>query len=124
VSGSPATTTNSNRKPNCSEPGKRIRLKFFIDNVGCAPIYRPYRLAVRFRQGARSKVVCLTADIRKWMSGHTYFEESIVVPRGLAKGEAKIDLVIVDDREQPKVWFAIQGKTADGWHPMTSMDAA
>jgi hypothetical protein len=107
-----------------SEPGKRIQLKFFIDNVGCAPIYRPYRLAVRFRQGARSKAVCLKADIRKWMPGHTYFGESIVVPRGLAKGEAKIDLVIVDDREQPKVSFAIQGKTADGWHPMTSMDVA
>jgi len=101
---------------------QRIRLQFFIDNVGCAPIYRPYRLAVRFRQGRASKVVRLKNDIRKWMPGHTWFEERITVPGGLRKGEVKIDLGIVDETDRPRVWFAVKGQTPDGWHPMTSMD--
>ena len=102
--------------------GKRIKMHFFIDNVGCAPIYRPYRLALRFRQEKVAKVVRLGADIRAWMPGHTWFEEKLTVPAGLKKGEVKIDLCIVDRRLQPKVWFAIDDKTADGWHPLTSMD--
>jgi len=73
--------------------GKRIKLTFFIDNVGCAPIYRNYALALRFRQGQKSKIVRLKTDIRTWMPGYAYFEEQLAVPRGLAKGEAKIDLV-------------------------------
>ena len=103
--------------------GEKIKLAFFIDNVGCAPIYRRYAPAIRFRQGDRSKVVRLKADIRTWMPGHTCFEERIAVPRGLAKGEAKVDLVIVGKDDKPRVWFAIQGPTTgDGWHPLTSMD--
>jgi len=32
-------------------------------------------------------------------------------------------LFIVDDKDKPRVWFAIKDeKTADGWHPLTSMD--
>jgi hypothetical protein len=106
-----------------SSCGKKIKLAFFIDNVGCAPIYRRYALAIRFRQGGRSKLVRLKADIRTWMPGHTCFEDQIVVPRGLAKGEAKVDLVIVDKDDKPRVWFAIKGPTtSDNWHPLTCMD--
>ncbi|MBE3123720.1 MAG: DUF4832 domain-containing protein [Planctomycetes bacterium] len=107
-----------------SKPGKQIRLQFFIDNVGCAPIYRPYQLALRFRQGGVQKVVRLKADIRTWLPGHTWFEEAIAVPRGLRKGEAKLDLAIVGDDGHPRVWLAIEEKNADGWHPMTSIDIA
>ncbi|MFB3892068.1 MAG: DUF4832 domain-containing protein [Phycisphaerae bacterium] len=104
-------------------PGGKIKLTFFIDNVGCAPIYRPYTLAIRFRQGEQSKVVRLKADIRTWMPGHRYFEEQLTVPRGLAKGEAKVDLAITDKNGKPRVWFAVKcPRTSDGWHELTSMD--
>jgi hypothetical protein len=101
--------------------GQKIAMQFFIDNVGCAPIYRPYKLALGFRQGKTRIFVPLKTDIRTWMPGHTWFEETLTVPKGLKKGEANIDLAIVD-RNRPKVWFAIADKTEDGWHPMTSMD--
>jgi hypothetical protein len=105
-----------------SRRGETILLQFFIDNVGCAPLYRPYRLALRFRQGGRSAVVPLRQDIRGWMPGHTWFEEKIAVPRALRRGEAKVDLAIIGDNGQPRVWFAIGGRTDDGWHPLTSVD--
>ena len=102
--------------------GDKTKVQFMIDNVGCAPIYRPYRLALRFRQRGQRVIVPLRADIRQWMPGHTWFEETISLPRRLAHGEAKIDLAIIDDKDQPRVWFAIDAKTEDGWHPLTSLD--
>ena len=102
--------------------GKKIELQFFVDNVGCAPIYRPYRLAVRFHQSGGAGIVMLKQDIRTWMPGHTWFAETVTVPKDLAKGEARFDLGIVDGRGAPKVWFAIDGRTDDGWHPLTSID--
>lgn len=105
-----------------SKRGEKIAWQFFIDNVGCAPIYRPYRLALRFRQRGRSVVVPLKQDIRHWMPGHTWFEEKIVLPHRLRRGEAKVDLAIVGDKGQPRVWFAMDAKTDDGWHPLASVD--
>ncbi len=49
--------------------GKKLHPEFFIDNVGCAPIYRPYTLAMRFRQGSTSRIVRFGQDIRTWMPG-------------------------------------------------------
>ena len=105
-----------------SRPGDDVLLQFFVDNVGCAPIYRPYRLAVRFRQGKRCHVVGLEQDIRTWLPGHTWFQEEIAMPKSLGRGEVKIDLGIVDETDAPKVWFAMKELDPDGWHPMTSMD--
>lgn len=103
-------------------PGQAMTVPWFIDNVGCAPLYRPYRLALRFRQGSKARVVCFKQDIRTWLPGHKWFEETILVPKGLKKGEVKIDVAIVGDKDQPKVWFALDDKTEDGWHPVASMD--
>ncbi len=110
------------RLPLQSAPGKKVNFQFFIDNVGCAPIYRQYALAVRFRQGKVSKIVRFKQDVRTWLPGHAWFEENILMPSGLKKGEAKLDLVIVDERNQPKVWLAMKGEKVDGWHAMTSID--
>jgi hypothetical protein len=106
-----------------SKPGAKMNLEWFIDNVGCAPIYRPYTLALRFRQeGSRPRIIHLKQDIRTWTPGHNWFQEKITIPTGLKKGEAKLDLAIVDDKDKPRVWFAIESRTEDGWHPLTSMD--
>ncbi len=110
------------RLPLQSAPGKKVNVQFFIDNVGCAPIYRQYALALRFRQGKLSKIVRFKQDIRTWLPGHTWFEENILMPAGFKKGEVKLDLAILDEANKPKVWLAIKGEKVDGWHAMTSMD--
>ena len=105
-----------------AKPGQRIRFEMFVDNVGVAPIYRPYRLAFRFLQGREAHIVLSKADIRQWMPDHTWFSEEIEFPPALQRGETKVDLGIVDEATKPKVKFAIQQVTEDGWHPLTSMD--
>lgn len=105
-----------------AKPDQKINLEWFIDNVGCAPIYRPYALALRFTQNGKGKIVRLKRDIRTWQPGHSWFQEQITVPAGLKKGEVTVDMVIVDEKDKPKVWFAMEARTDDGWHPLTQMD--
>ena len=62
------------------KPRQRFRVEVLIDNVGVAPIYRPYRFAYRFRQNGREEVVPSKKDIRKWMPDHTWFSERIAAP--------------------------------------------
>jgi hypothetical protein len=102
--------------------GETIQVDAFTDNVGCAPIYRPYKLALRFTQGKKSQVVRFKEDIRKWLPGHHWFREQIVFPRGFERGEVKLAVGIVDDTDTPRVRFAIDAPTDAGWHPLTSMD--
>jgi len=110
------------RLPLEATPGGRMEFQTFIENVGCAPIYRPYKLAYRFTQGRRSLVAHSKQDIRTWLPGNVWFAERITLPKGLKPGEATIDVGIVNDDDQPVVWFAIKGKLAAGWHPMTKID--
>ncbi len=94
----------------------------FVDNVGVAPIYRPYRLAFRFRQGNEAHIVLSSADLRSWMPDHTWFSDEIVFPPALQRGETKVDIGLVDAATlAPRVRFAIEEALPDGWHPMTSL---
>jgi hypothetical protein len=106
-----------------AKPGAELKVGVFVDNVGIAPIYRPYRLAFRFRQGQRSEVVLAAADIRAWQPELSWFEENIRFPEWPEAGEVKLEVGIVDATLAPKVQFAIRETAPDGWHPLTSLDA-
>jgi len=106
-----------------ARPGEKFSYNAWIDNLGCAPIYRPYRFAFRFRQGERSFVVHSEQDVRTWLPDHTWFQESITFPKGLMPGVVDVDVGIVcPDTDEPAVKFAIEELLDDNWHPMSSMD--
>ncbi len=106
-----------------ARPGERFKVEVWLDNVGVAPIYRPYRLAYRFRQNSKTEVVRSKQDIRKWMPGHTWFTEGVTFPQWLRPGSAKVDVGVVDpETEKPRVKLAIQDLRDDGWHPIAMMD--
>jgi hypothetical protein len=107
------------------KPGQRFRVEVLIDNVGVAPIYRPYRFAYRFRQNGREEVVHSRQDIRKWMPDHTWFSERITGPEWLRPGSAKVDVGIVDpETDEPRVKLAVESIREDGWHPMAWVEVA
>ncbi|MBM4032721.1 MAG: DUF4832 domain-containing protein [Planctomycetes bacterium] len=106
-----------------ARPGQRIAFEMFVDNVGVAPIYRPYRLAFRFRQGKDVHIVLCKADPRTWLPDHTWFSEEIAFPSALQRGETQVDIGLVDPATfTPRVRLAIEPSLPDGWHPMASMD--
>jgi len=102
--------------------GARFKADVSLENNGVAPLYRPYKLALRFRQDSRREIVRFKADIRRWLPGTIWFSERLPLPKTLRKGEVKIDLGIVDAADRPVVRFAMKELLGDGWHPMTSMD--
>ncbi len=105
--------------------GEKISLPVWVDNMGVAPIYRPYQLALRFRQREVEVVAPFKEDIRTWLPGQKWFEEPITIPANLHPGPAKVDIGLIDPAtKQPKVRFAIEGVREDGWHPMTLVDIA
>lgn len=107
-----------------AKPGQRIEILVFLDNIGCAPIYRPYKFAYRFRQGKKAEIVHSKQDIGTWMPHEqTWFRDKIIFPESLKPGVAEMDVGIVDpETNVPKVRFAIKEVDDEGWHPMTSMD--
>ena len=103
--------------------GAGLKIEAYIDNVGCAPIYRPYSMAFRFKQGKKVAVVKFKKDIRTLLPGNNWFSETIKMPNGFKQGEVKIGLAIVGNDDKPKVWFAMKSKTDEGWQQLTSIDA-
>lgn len=106
-------------------PGRPFEVKGLVDNVGVAPLYRPYRLAYRFVQGPTVVIVESAQDIRTWMPGLNWFSESLVVPEGLVQGEAQLSVGVIDPvTRRVVVRFAIEETEADGWHPLTWVDVS
>jgi hypothetical protein len=102
--------------------GRKISIKATVDNKGVAPLYRPYRFALRFSQGKGHHVVKFGQDVRRWLPDLTHFEEAITVPGELQPGEAKVSCAIVDAHDKPVVRLAIRDIDGDRWHPLTSID--
>lgn len=107
-----------------AEPGQSFEVQAFIDNIGCAPIYRPYRLAYRFKQAGGERIVESTQDIRTWMPDQpTWFRETLTLPPDLPRGEVELSVGIVEPvTHRPVVRFAIEEVAPDGWHPLTHID--
>jgi hypothetical protein len=105
-----------------ARPGQTIETRLTIDNKGVAPIYQPYKFALRFTQGQTHHVVKLDYDIRRWLPDLTYFAERITFPQGLEKGEATLSCAIVNAAGEPVVKLAIEPQAIDGWHYLGHVD--
>jgi hypothetical protein len=106
-----------------SKPGAKIPFWFWVENIGVAPLYRPYVLALRFRQGRNAYISKIRTDIRSWLPGDSVLGDTIAFPKELKRGEVDVDIAIVDEKSlKPRVLFAIQERLEDGWHPLAKMD--
>jgi len=105
-----------------ARPGETVEVPVTIDNQGIAPIYRPYRLALRFVQDGVTAVVPFRQDLRRWLPDLSFFHEPIVIPPQLTSGIARIDVGIVDAAQAPVVKLAIRNVVDGGWHPLAYVD--
>ena len=103
-------------------PAGRINVKFWIENVGVAPLYRAYQFALRFSQGSQKVIVPLKSDPRTWLPGDVIVNEELKVPEVLQRGTVSIDAGIIDPQNQAaKVVFAT-ARGEDRWHALTKLD--
>ena len=104
-------------------PGDLFGCEMWIENIGSAPIYHPYALALRFSQGAKSAISLLPPDLRTWLPGDTLVTDPVRIPPIFTDGEAMMHVAIVDPvTRQPTVSFAIEGVEEDGWYPLDTIE--
>ncbi len=94
------------------------------ENVGVAPPYRDYRVALRLRctNGTEAKPIIAASDtsIRGWLPGARKTDLKVSLPATIGSGTYELAIGIVDPVSQaPAVRLAIGGRDADGWYPVS-----
>mgnify|MGYP000860177188 CR=1 FL=1 len=123
--------------------GARLAIDAKWQNVGSAPCYRPYRVAYRLTRGdGQASILVGAITVEKWMPGtvEPFTEEfmkqppdlppgevvtvadSVTLPSDLLAGRYALAIGIVgDESTEPVVRLAIQGRSADGWYPLSKI---
>lgn len=105
--------------------GETLQLKMVWENVGVAPPYFDYHVALRLkRTGAAPLVLPSPVSIRGWLPGTRPVEVSFALPAGLTPGSYEMAVGVVEPQgDQPIVRLAISGRDAQGWYPLSSVQA-
>ena len=104
-----------------AKAGESLRVTMEWENVGVAPPYREYHLAFRLTgpTGEETRLATETS-IKGWLPGSREVEEALALPGDLAAGEYGLALGVVDPKTgAPAVRLAIEGRTEDGWYPLS-----
>ncbi len=102
--------------PPSVEPNGTLAFTSWWDNKGVAPCYKPFRLALRLIGTDCSKILLTGADINSWLPGDNLYDGKVFVPINTPPGKYELALAIVDEYHKPRVQLAIEGRRADGWY--------
>ncbi len=109
--------------PAAAQPGATITLTMTWENVGVAPPYHDYLLALRLSRGTDSSVFFTKTSIRGWLPGTSERTESVKLSSRLKPGRYELALAAVDPvRKVPAVRLAIAGRTTEGWYPLSHIE--
>jgi hypothetical protein len=99
-------------------------IQCWIDNVGVAPIYRPYAFALRLRQRGHEEIISVNdVDIRAWLPGDVWLDKRVTLPAGLQQGWAELSAALIDpESRRPAVRFAVREQFSDGWVPLGGIE--
>jgi len=130
--------------PRLGQAGSLLEFRMQWQNVGSAPCYRPYRLAYRLTDlDGNSTVLVGRITVEKWMPGTipTFTEEffreppdlppgeivdvadAVTVPEILSPGRYRLAIgIVAEDTSEPVVRIAIDGRSEDGWYPLSEVE--
>jgi hypothetical protein len=96
-------------------------------NVGVAPPYRDYRVAIRLAPtgvpGAKPIVAVADTSIRGWLPGPQATKTTVRLPKTAQAGRYDLAVGLVDPAtKQPAVRLAIEGRDAEGWYPVSRLE--
>ncbi|QHW31446.1 DUF4832 domain-containing protein [Paenibacillus rhizovicinus] len=111
--------------PESVEPGGELDITTWWENLGVAPCYRRYPLALRLRNDSGSTVLRTDADIREWLPGDTLYDGAVALPADLLPGRYQLELAILGtDAVVPAVQLAVEGRQSDGWYTLGGIEVA
>ena len=102
-------------------PGRALTVRTSWENVGVAPPYHDYRLALQLSAVDRPLRYVLRSDqsIRGWLPGGHEASLELPLPAKAQAGDYTLAVGVVPAGEdQPAVRLAITGRDADGWYPL------
>lgn len=89
------------------------------ENVGVAPIYRDYKLAVRLKNTQHTQLFITSANLLTWLPGDIEHDEKLYLPASLPAGKYQVEIAIVAPASnEARVKLAIAGITPDGWYTL------
>lgn len=111
------------------QAGEHLGVTISWENVGVAPPYRDYRVALRLRSpvdtAAQPMVLVSEKSIRGWLPGRSRTELSWRITESVPPGQYALAVGVVDPVSQtPAVQLAITGRDAEGWYPVSSLAIA
>ena len=106
-----------------AKAGGPLVLQSRWENVGVAPVYRPWPLAYRLRNESEQVMAQWTsgADLKRWLPGERYqVEDAPTIPPDLPAGVYHVDVAVLDETGRSAlVDLAIAGWRADRWYPIS-----
>jgi len=96
-----------------------LELRLDIENIGVAPPYRDYYLAVELH-GAQNQKFVSDESVKFMQPGTSTF--NIEVPLTVPEGSYDLAVAIVYPfDEEPAILMPIEGRESSGWHPVGSL---
>lgn len=98
-------------------PNQKVDFTTWWENKGVAPVYRPYRFAIRVENGNYAQTYYTGANVREWLPGDNLYNGSFFMPSDIPSGEYNVQVALLDDQTlEPAIKLAIEGKQPDGWY--------
>lgn len=103
--------------------GAETMISMKWENVGVAPPYRDYLLAFRLTRDGNFSVVVTKESARGWLPGERTVSTGLRLPEDLAAGRYELAVGLVEPGgERPVIRLATQGRDADGWYPVSTIE--
>jgi len=110
--------------PEAVSPGGDFTVDMTWENVGVAPCYADYQVALALAdaQGERVWAQASGESIRGWLPGETRLTQKATLPTDLKPDTYELQVAIVDPATGgPVIKLAIEGRQDDGWYPVSKL---
>ena len=93
------------------------------ENIGVAPVYRDYIVAIRLCNEQKKLILPTTANLRNWLPGDISFDDKVYIPFDTPTGKYRVEIAVVSPVSLvPCVKLAIEGITGDGWYHLGEIE--
>lgn len=101
-----------------------ISVRMDIDNIGVAPPYRDYYLAIRLKSLSNEHIYTSDRSVKHWLPGSHTETLSFTVPYVLENGIYELAVAIVDEfNHEPAIMMPIEGlNKTDKWHTVSQIN--
>ena len=102
---------------------ERLNFTTWWENLGVAPCYKNFTMAVRIKNANREFVFVTGADLLEWLPGDIVHDDSFFIPADFPVGTANVQVAIIDKLNfEPRVNLAIEGGLKDGWYQLGTIN--